>query len=260
MRLRSLTKHVKDQNWFAVALDFFIVVFGVFMGFQVQQWNSSRQDLKIAETYTDRLKHDLRTEVENFGHVAEYYSQTRDHAAAALAAYHKPAEDLDINFLIDLYQASQSTSVKNNHGTYDELLATGRIDTIAKPETRAMLNNHYEAASMRDRTFEINQFGTYRKVVRMYMDENVQIAIRGNCDDTYKNSDRNYYYLSLPKECDITVPDDIVKPEIVSLLANEEVRRELRFQLSSNEALLGTLNNAIETTEKTLVRLEELAP
>jgi len=25
MRLRSLTKHVKDQNWFAVALDFFIV-------------------------------------------------------------------------------------------------------------------------------------------------------------------------------------------------------------------------------------------
>jgi hypothetical protein len=29
MNLRRLTKHVQDQNWFAVALDFLIVVFGV---------------------------------------------------------------------------------------------------------------------------------------------------------------------------------------------------------------------------------------
>lgn len=32
MILRRLTKHVKDQNWFAVALDFLIVVVGVFIG------------------------------------------------------------------------------------------------------------------------------------------------------------------------------------------------------------------------------------
>jgi len=37
MILRPLTKHVKDQNWFAVGLDFFIVVFGVFIGLQMQQ-------------------------------------------------------------------------------------------------------------------------------------------------------------------------------------------------------------------------------
>jgi len=29
MILRSLSKHVKDQNWFAVVLDFGIVVIGV---------------------------------------------------------------------------------------------------------------------------------------------------------------------------------------------------------------------------------------
>lgn len=31
MLLRSLTKHVKAQNWFAVGLDFLIVVVGVFI-------------------------------------------------------------------------------------------------------------------------------------------------------------------------------------------------------------------------------------
>ena len=31
MLLRRITKHVKDQNWFAVVLDFAIVVAGVMM-------------------------------------------------------------------------------------------------------------------------------------------------------------------------------------------------------------------------------------
>jgi len=36
MILRRITEHVKSQNWFAVAVEFVIVVAGVFMGLQVQ--------------------------------------------------------------------------------------------------------------------------------------------------------------------------------------------------------------------------------
>ena len=36
MRLRSLTKHIRDQNWFAVALDFFIVVVGILIAFNLK--------------------------------------------------------------------------------------------------------------------------------------------------------------------------------------------------------------------------------
>lgn len=42
MLLRSLTKHVKDQNWFAVWIDFAIVIVGVFIGIQVANWNDGR--------------------------------------------------------------------------------------------------------------------------------------------------------------------------------------------------------------------------
>ena len=34
MLLRRITKHIKEQNWFAVGIDFVIVVFGVFIGIQ----------------------------------------------------------------------------------------------------------------------------------------------------------------------------------------------------------------------------------
>lgn len=39
MLLQRITIHVKDQNWFAVLLDLLIVVFGVFTGIQVSNWN-----------------------------------------------------------------------------------------------------------------------------------------------------------------------------------------------------------------------------
>lgn len=42
MLLRSITKHIKEQNWTAVTLDFVIVVIGVVIGIQVANWNEGR--------------------------------------------------------------------------------------------------------------------------------------------------------------------------------------------------------------------------
>ena len=53
MILRRITKHVKDQNWFAVGLDFIIVLAGILIAFQITNWNeekSDRAELARAET------------------------------------------------------------------------------------------------------------------------------------------------------------------------------------------------------------------
>ena len=38
MILRRFMQHVKEQNWFAVGLDVIVVIVGIFLGMQVQQW------------------------------------------------------------------------------------------------------------------------------------------------------------------------------------------------------------------------------
>jgi hypothetical protein len=48
MILRRVTEHVKAQNWFAVGVDFVIVVVGVFIGIQVANWNESRLEQERA--------------------------------------------------------------------------------------------------------------------------------------------------------------------------------------------------------------------
>ena len=55
MLLRSLTKHVKDQNWFAVVLDFLIVVAGVYIGIQVANWNGERIESERRTQIVDSL-------------------------------------------------------------------------------------------------------------------------------------------------------------------------------------------------------------
>jgi hypothetical protein len=64
MLLRRITKHVKDQNWFAVGLDFFIVVVGVFIGIQLGNWNDTRQTRQSFFAAQDRVLTETRANLE----------------------------------------------------------------------------------------------------------------------------------------------------------------------------------------------------
>lgn len=59
MILRRMSKHVKDQNWFAVTLDFFIVLLGILIAFQVTNWSESRQDRADEAIFLRDLHNDI---------------------------------------------------------------------------------------------------------------------------------------------------------------------------------------------------------
>lgn len=44
MILRRITEHCKEQNWFAVGVDFLIVVIGILLAFQITEWADVRSD------------------------------------------------------------------------------------------------------------------------------------------------------------------------------------------------------------------------
>ncbi len=63
MILRRVIKHFRNQEWTAIFLDFLIVVVGVFVGLQVQEWANEQGRRQLETNYTQRL-HDEVTELQ----------------------------------------------------------------------------------------------------------------------------------------------------------------------------------------------------
>lgn len=64
MILRRIKAHVENENWFAVGIDFAIVVIGVFIGIQVANWNEARNDRERESQYLENLADDIEEEVD----------------------------------------------------------------------------------------------------------------------------------------------------------------------------------------------------
>jgi hypothetical protein len=61
MILRRVIAHFRKQEWTAIAIDFVIVVVGVFIGMQVSNWNAARADRAIAARHLTEIAEDLRS-------------------------------------------------------------------------------------------------------------------------------------------------------------------------------------------------------
>jgi len=64
MILRSLTQHIKEQNWFTVILEIVILVIGVFIGLQVQEWANDKERQQREAIYLERLHEEVLCVIE----------------------------------------------------------------------------------------------------------------------------------------------------------------------------------------------------
>jgi hypothetical protein len=69
MILRRIIAHFRKQEWTAIAIDFLIVVFGVFIGIQVSNWNGSQADERA---YQDAMRRLAEESAETLRSAEEY--------------------------------------------------------------------------------------------------------------------------------------------------------------------------------------------
>ncbi len=59
MILRRMANGIRQQDWFTVVLEVLIVVVGIFIGLQVDDWNEARKEQALARDYLARLIFDV---------------------------------------------------------------------------------------------------------------------------------------------------------------------------------------------------------
>jgi len=144
MILRSVMKHVRDQNWFAVFLDFLIVVVGVFIGIQVANWNEMRQEREEETAILERLSDETKALIEI---QRSQLDRDKRRAQALMDANsvlfgEDPARSLTPLECTWIANSHVLAAPQDGLPILDELLQTARFDLISSPEIKTRLREY----------------------------------------------------------------------------------------------------------------------
>ena len=141
MLLRRIIEHVKTQNWTAVAIDFFIVVVGVFIGIQVSNWNASLEDRKKEQEYLERLYVDLNESVDVLTSQYELLHDWRIHGEETLVAIMEGNPNRVPEHSDFYIQASTRLTLGiAQMATMQEIISSGAIGLFQNPQIRIELS------------------------------------------------------------------------------------------------------------------------
>ncbi len=165
MILRRIAEHVKAQNWTAVALDFIIVVIGVFAGIQLGNWNEARAHRAGERAFLAQLRDELDASAEAIAYQSRFVAEVVASGRRAVA-YLKGGEDCATDceeLLIDFFHASQLWGTPYDYTRYRE---AQRVGFPSNPATRDAVQGFFVFI---DGWQSVNTMPTaYRERVRGY--------------------------------------------------------------------------------------------
>ncbi len=156
MILRHLANSFRKQDWFTVVLEVLIVVVGIFIGLQVDDWNQARKE----KNQEQEIIASLRVEVNNNIAAYEATRLSLDAEQAMLRGYYDyltgtnnvQPDQLDLLGVLCRVGLGRDTTYDNT--IYEELISTGRTAIISKDAVRAALRQYKRIQEDRKAAFE----------------------------------------------------------------------------------------------------------
>lgn len=247
MILRRLRTHVEAENWFAVAIDFAIVVIGVFIGIQVANWNEARAAERREQVLLVELREELINNASDAQGAGEGFLVGADSARRILARRERPVQDCADDcwdVIVDLMHASQWQRVDINWTTYDELRRNGL------PSNRDIIQTleNFQFV-LRQNANALDTPPAYRTLVRQQIPITLQDAYWENC---FIIRDRVEIYL-LPCE----KPDGLqIDPDAVNTILTDPYIATTLREWTSMARLTG--ETLVESSQSSIPALDIL--
>lgn len=239
---KNLLMENKTGQYFKYAIgEIVLVVIGILIALQINNWNQNRLSKNLESQYYERLLEDVREEEVIVQAVINYSNQVVGHAKNAIAVFENSSDSNPdpVDNLIDMYQASQLLDPNSAASTYKELIASGQINLIQNDSLKTALIRYYEVDWSESSMFKLEN--KYRENLRGKMQDAIQTEIRTKCGDVYIKI-RNGYEVYLPKTCEVNIDEAIAQSVVEVLRKDESLKKDLRY-LIGNEA--GKLLNMI---------------
>jgi hypothetical protein len=145
MILRNLADAIRGQNWFTVLIELAVVVVGIFLGLQIDDWNERRKENSLERGYIERLESEVDANIKVYRAAVQraeetdrlyrdYFDYLRDRAVAS------PGES---ELLAVLCGVGIQSRLRFDNTVYDELVSTGRLDIIGYIELTRSLKAYW---------------------------------------------------------------------------------------------------------------------
>lgn len=165
--IRHISKHLRDQNSFALVVELLIVVMGVFLGLQTQEWAQQREDRRRAEIYRGRLAADFTIIDKNLRACLSVYKKSVEavkeisRAAAGDAGADSPRTRDPKALENALVRMTAGFIPAGRSATFIEMLSTGDLSILRDATLR-------DALVVYDETAQVN-----REIWRSLRDESI---------------------------------------------------------------------------------------
>lgn len=143
---RRWTRQMRDQNWFAVAVDFIILVVGVFLGIQAANWNESRKERAEEHRYYAQIVADLQQDQRSLKGAQRRTNEFDLAAEDTLRAMRTglPQTFSPGRFAVQIHRAGYLYIPRASRRTYDELISTGNLGLLRNETAKAAIADYYE--------------------------------------------------------------------------------------------------------------------
>jgi len=143
MILRRLAEALRRQDWLTVAVEFLIVVAGIFVGLQVSDWNEQRKAREEELVYLERLLQDLDESIADTSEDRDFQVEHARQGALVLRALKecRLRPDERDEFATGLYRLGKIASVSLARATIDELRSTGKFTLLRNTALRTQISN-----------------------------------------------------------------------------------------------------------------------
>lgn len=255
MILNRLATSLRRHDWPSVAVELGIVVVGILVALQVENWNQDRRDMAEAEVWREQIILDLKQTLFELGARQSYNAQALEYGKQALAGL-QSSDPVDADeawrIVRGAFQAGQISPFQITGPTFREVQSAGGLRRLADAATLRALTELYDVSAY---DFELVSGGLppYRDLIRQLTPWVLQDYMWGGGCQVPRESPEGFYYQELA---------DCAKPDLdpVILAALDQLRAEpgLVNQLQGRMSQLRVAANAVGNTTAGIQELIEM--
>lgn len=163
MILNRIATAIKSRDWAAVAIEFAVVVLGIFVALQVEDWNQERNDRRLEKVYLSRLIDETKANLETLRQYDQIYEDKIQFIFAVPDMRLEDTVGRDPDAFVQQLDNSSWIGIPDLRSeSYEELESSARLALLRDAELRSAIASNLNDYRSTRPVFDL-PIGHYRR-------------------------------------------------------------------------------------------------